>query len=66
MSQLNFSGPEFVFARFWEVLNKTSGSYLKNISRLGGLGKITPGRARVREPLEGLGQGMLNWSGKVL
>ena len=24
-AQLNFSGPEFVFAKFWEVLKQTSG-----------------------------------------
>ena len=26
MEKLNFSGPEFVFAKFWEVLEKSSGS----------------------------------------
>ena len=25
-AQLNFSGPEFSFAKFWEVLKKSSGS----------------------------------------
>ena len=47
-AQLNFSGPEFVFAKFWEVLKKSSGSYFN--FRVRGWGKMAPGRARVSAP----------------
>ncbi len=26
LTQLNFSGPDFIFAKFWEILKKSSGS----------------------------------------
>ena len=61
LAQLNFSGPEFVFAKVWEVLKTSSGSKF-NFKR---------GRGWVRWPPEGLGRvppaelgkGMLNWLG---
>ena len=61
-AQLNLSGPEFICAKFWEVLKKSSGSLFN--FRIRGWGKVAPGRAKVSAPA-GLEKGMLNWSGKV-
>jgi hypothetical protein len=52
-AQLNFSGPELIFAKFWEFLNKKSGSQVFKgwISKVRkgaktGLGCGSPGRVR--------------------
>ena len=50
-AKLNFSGPELVFAKFWEVLKKSSGLY--KVSRLGA--GVRWGRVSV--PPAGLRQG---------
>jgi hypothetical protein len=55
-AQLNFSGPEFVFAKFWGIKKK---SYLATNLKLSGLG------AGVRWFPAGLGNGMLNLLGKI-
>ena len=49
--QLNFSGPEFVFAKFWEVLKKhlAANLILKGIWVRGWV-KMAPGKARVSAP----------------
>ena len=64
-AQLNFSGPEFVIAKFWEVLKKIIWQLISKGIRVRGWGNMTPGRARISVPLAGLGQWMVNWLGKV-
>ena len=57
--------PNSFLNNFGKFLKKTSGSFLKMGIWVRGWGKISHGRARVRELLAGLGQGMLNWSVKL-
>ena len=48
LTQLNFSGPEFVFAKFCEVLRKyMAANFTLKVIWVRGLGKMAPDRARV-------------------
>ena len=54
---LNFSSAKILFPNFGHFLGKLSGYRF--------LGKVVPIRTREREPLAGLGQGMLDLLSKV-
>ena len=50
-AQLNFSGPEFVVAKFWEVLkNHLAANLILEAIQVRDWGKMAPGRARVSAP----------------
>ena len=62
MAQLNFTGPELLFAKFWEVL---IWQLISKDILVRDMGNMAPSRARVRVSPAGLGQWIVNWLGKV-